>query len=130
MTTWISAGLILVGAAFMLVAALGVARFPDVFTRMQASTKAGSLGIGFLMAAAALHFHQLAVTAQAVLIAVLFMLTSPVAAQRIGRAAHRIGVPLWAGTRRDDLRESAATAVPEEAGPSPPPPGDVDEQPR
>jgi len=96
----------LVGAAFMLVAAIGVLRFPDLFTRMQAGTKAGTLGIGCLLAAVAMHFGEMVVSAHALLITLFFMLTSPVAMHRVGRAAHRIGVPLWEGTHRDELRES------------------------
>ena len=105
MTAWLSAAFVVIGSAFMLVAAIGVWRFPDVLTRIQAATKAGTLGIGCLMAAVAIHFAELAVTANAVLIVLFFFLTSPVAAHRIGRAAHRIGVPLWEGTHRDELRE-------------------------
>jgi multicomponent Na+:H+ antiporter subunit G len=95
----------IVGAAFMLVAAIGVWRFPDVLTRMQAAAKAGTLGVGCLLAAVAIHFGQMAVTAHAALIVLFFLLTSPVGAHRIARAAHRIGVPLWEGTHRDELRE-------------------------
>lgn len=106
MTTWIAVTLISIGAAFMLVAAIGVLRFPDVFTRMQAASKAGTLGIGCLLAAVAIHFAEMRVTAHAVVITLFFMVTSPVAMHRIARAAHRIGVPLWEGTHRDELRES------------------------
>ena len=44
----------LAGSAFALLAAVGVLRMPDVFTRMQASTKASTLGLACLLIGAAL----------------------------------------------------------------------------
>ncbi len=127
MREWLTSVFMLIGAAFMLVAAIGVWRFPDVLTRMQAAAKAGTLGIGFIMLAVAVHFGQLAVTAHAAVILLFFVLTSPVGAHRIGRAAHRIGVPLWEGTHRDELREAAQPAgspAEEETGEKDPAPDD------
>jgi multicomponent Na+:H+ antiporter subunit G len=121
MTDWVAATFMIIGAAFMLVAGIGVVRFPDVLTRMQAATKAGTLGISCLLLAVAVHFGQLAVTTTVAVIVLFFFLTSPVAAHRIGRAAHRIGVPLWTGTHRDELREAGtAKQDPEVAEPSSP----------
>ncbi|MCK6547646.1 monovalent cation/H(+) antiporter subunit G [Myxococcota bacterium] len=121
MTDVLTATFMIIGAAFTLIACVGVWRFPDVFTRMQAATKAGTLGLTCLMAAVAIHFAQLAVTANVVLIVLFFFLTSPVAAHRIGRAAHRIGVPAWEGTHRDELREPPAPRPVQEAGHDTPP---------
>ena len=45
---------LLIGGAFCLIAALGVVRMPDVFMRMHASTKAGTLGVGYWFATALL----------------------------------------------------------------------------
>lgn len=105
MTGWLTAALMLTGSTFMLIAAIGVWRFPDVFTRMQAAAKAGTLGVGCLMAAVAVRFGELTVTAHVVVIVLFLLLTSPVAAHRIARSAHRIGSPLWEGTHRDELRD-------------------------
>jgi multicomponent Na+:H+ antiporter subunit G len=129
MTAWFAAAFMVIGAVFMLIAAIGVWRFPDVFTRMQAATKAGTLGVGCLAISVAIHFAELAVTVNVALIALFFFLTSPVAAHRIGRAAHRIGVPLWEGTLRDELREVPGAPVIEEDTGSAPAPGDQDEPP-
>lgn len=120
MSEWIAAVFLCVGGAFMLIASIGVWRFPDVLTRMQAATKAGTLGIGCLLVAVAAHHRNLGVSVNAILIVLFFVLTSPIAAHRIGRAAHRIGVPLWEGTHRDELREALGTdascRVPEDVG--------------
>ena len=100
----ITAALLLVGGAFMLLAALGVARMPDIYTRLSAAAKGNTLGLGCLLAAAAVHFGELGVTTHAVAIGLFVVLTTPVSAHLIGRAAYFLGVPLWEGTVRDDLR--------------------------
>jgi multicomponent Na+:H+ antiporter subunit G len=100
----IVAALLLVGGTFMLLAAVGVARMPDVYTRLSAAAKGSTLGLGCLLAAAAVYFAELGVTTHAVLIIAFVTLTTPVSAHLIGRAAYFTGVPLWEGTGRDDLR--------------------------
>jgi multicomponent Na+:H+ antiporter subunit G len=100
----ITAALLLVGGAFMLLAALGVARMPDIYTRLSAAAKGNTLGLGCLLAATAVYFGELGVTTHAVAIGLFVVLTTPVSAHLIGRAAYFLGVPLWGGTVRDDLR--------------------------
>lgn len=107
MTNWFAASFMVLGSAFTLIAAIGVWRLPDVLTRMQAAAKAGTLGVICVMVAAGIHFAEVAVTGQVALIALFFFLTSPIAAHRIARAAHRTGAPLWRGTQRDELREAS-----------------------
>jgi multicomponent Na+:H+ antiporter subunit G len=103
-TEWLTAALLAVGGAFMLIAAVGIVRMPDLFTRMQAGTKAGTLAIGCILLAVAVHFDDFGVGARAVLVIGFFVLTAPVAAHVIARAAYVVGVPLWEGTVRDELR--------------------------
>jgi multicomponent Na+:H+ antiporter subunit G len=81
--------LILLGAAFVLVAAIGVARLPDVLCRMHAATKAGAFGTALLLGAAALHFRSSDVVLKAALGIVFFYLTAPIAGHLLGRAAWR-----------------------------------------
>lgn len=96
--------LMLAGAFFMFLAGIGILRMPDLFLRMSSTAKAGTLGAGLLLLAAAIHFGDFAITTRVVAIIVFLMLTAPVAAHMIGRAAYFDGVPLWKGTVRDDLR--------------------------
>jgi multicomponent Na+:H+ antiporter subunit G len=77
---------------------------PDVFTRLQAATKASTLGVGCIITALALHFETTGITIRALLVVAFFFLTAPVAAHVIGRAAYFVGVPLWEGTIIDELR--------------------------
>ena len=70
---------------------------------MSAATKASTLGTGFILLATVLYFDELGTTSRALATIVFIFLTAPVAAHRIGRAAYFDGVPLWQGTKRDDL---------------------------
>jgi len=110
MSERISAVLLVVGALFMLVAGLGVLRLPDLFMRLQAATKASTLGVGCLLLGLAVHFQDLGVTTRAVLVIAFFFLTAPVGAHMIARAGYAMGVPLWEGTLTDELRDARRTA--------------------
>ncbi len=97
--------LVLVGAGLMLIAAIGVVRMPDLFTRMQATTKAATLGAGLVILGTAVHFATFSVTTRAVAAIAFVLLTAPIAAHLLGRAAYFLGVPLWEGSVRDELRD-------------------------
>lgn len=90
------------GGLFAFVAALGLIRMPDVYIRMHAATKAGTLGVGLIMAAVAVHFAEVGVTVRATAGIVFLVITAPVAAHLIARAAYRGGVALWSGTLVDE----------------------------
>ena len=94
----------LLGAGFMLIAALGLWRMPDLLTRMHATTKAGVLGAGLMLLGLLFTYPELPVLVRVVAIVGFTMLTAPIAAHVIGRAGYFIGVPLWEGTIRDDLK--------------------------
>lgn len=121
----IVAALLLAGGFFALVAAVGVARLPDVFIRMHASTKAGTLGGGLILAAVAVAQWEAGVTTRVVLIIAFLLVTAPIAAHLIGRAAYRIGVPLWHNTVVDEWQHDrpAAPAEPPARAPAAPPYG-------
>ena len=93
------------GSGFTVLAAIGILRMPDLFTRMQTATKASTLGVACVMLAAGLHFGDLGTGARAALIIVFLFCTAPVAAHAIGRAAYFHGVVLWEKTEVDELRE-------------------------
>jgi multicomponent Na+:H+ antiporter subunit G len=99
----VSATLALAGATLMLLAAIGILRMPDLFTRMQASAKAASLGSGLILLAAAVHFAELSVVVRALLAIAFIFLTAPISAHMISRAAYFMGVGLWERNVVDDL---------------------------
>jgi multicomponent Na+:H+ antiporter subunit G len=108
MIEWLSGGLFIAGGTFGLLAGVGVLRMPDVFTRMQASTKASTLGLGCLLAAVALRNPELSFVVRAGSIAAFMLLTTAVAAHVIARAAARSGVPMWEGTVVDERPRHAS----------------------
>jgi len=106
MTDIITALLVVAGGLFALAAAVGVLRLPDVLIRMHASTKAGTLGCGLILVAVAVYFGETGITARALAAIVFLIVTAPVAAHMIGRAAYRTGVSLWGHSVVDDLGTS------------------------
>lgn len=100
----LAAVLLVLGALFMALGALGLVRYPDVYLRMQATSKASTLGVTLMMAGVACQAGSLGIALEALLIIVFFFLTSPVAAYMIARAAYYKGTPLWEGTHLDELR--------------------------
>lgn len=100
---WLVAGLLVGGGVFSCAAGLGMLRLGDVFLRAHAQSKAGTLGVGLIVAAVALVHADFSVTLRAAAVILFLMVTTPVAAHLIGRAAYRSGVRLSSLTRRDDL---------------------------
>lgn len=94
------------GSLFSLVASVGLLRMPDLFMRMSATTKAATLGTALILAAVALYFASPGVTGLVIAIAAFIILTAPVAAHMIARAAYFTGVPLWKQSIYDDLRQA------------------------
>lgn len=106
--TWLNysltVGLVLIGGCFCVLAAVGLLRMPDVYTRMQAATKAGTLGVGCMVMAVATHFVSLDVVLEALLVIGMLFITAPIASHLIARAAYFVGSPLWDGTAHDEMR--------------------------
>jgi multicomponent Na+:H+ antiporter subunit G len=99
----LTAVLMLAGGMFCLVASVGVLRLPDTIIRMHAATKAGTLGSGLMLLALASHYMELSTTLRAFAAIVFLLITAPVAAHLIGRAAYCTRVRLWERTRIDEL---------------------------
>jgi multicomponent Na+:H+ antiporter subunit G len=100
-----TAVLMAIGGAFMLLAAVGILRLPDTYTRLQAATKAVTLGVSSMLLGAAVHFADLHVTVRAITTVLFLLVTAPIAGHLIGRVAHLLGIRMSAASRYDDLRE-------------------------
>ncbi len=105
MSEVISAVLLIVGSLFTGLAGLGILRMPDLFIRISATTKASTLGVGFLLLAVAVKFGSIEIVSRAVAIIIFVLLSAPVAAHMIGRSAYLSGVELWKDSIVDDLCE-------------------------
>lgn len=105
MTLWLAIPvsiLLVAGSLFAVLAALGLLRLPDVYTRMHAASKAGTVGSGLLLVAAGLGSQDPAILIRALAGFVFFILTAPVSAHLLARAAHLSRVPLNPASVRDD----------------------------
>ena len=94
------------GGLFTFLAALGVVRLPDVYTRMHAASKAGTVGSGLMLLAAGIHAGDAAILTRALAGFVFFVLTAPVAAHLLAKAAHAAGYRLTRLTVLDELRDA------------------------
>jgi multicomponent Na+:H+ antiporter subunit G len=100
--------LLVAGAAFLLLGGLGLVRMPDVFNRIQAGTKATTLGT--LLSLAGIACLQPAWALKLALIGLFILFTNPLSSQVLARAAHRSGAdksPLTAVDRlaKDQLAD-------------------------
>lgn len=106
MTDWIAAALLIAGGFFCLVAGIGILRMKDVFARMHAATKAGTLGLALICLAVMLEAETWLQVAEALFVFLFMIATAPVGAHVIGRAAFRTRVPVDPKTRFDPTCEA------------------------
>lgn len=97
----VASALILGGVALSAVAGIGLLRFPNVFARMHAATKPAVLGLMVVAAGSALEVGGTGNVTRLVLVIALQLVTAPIAAHMIGRAAHERGADV--GGPIDDL---------------------------
>ena len=86
--------LILAGAIFTFIGALGLARLPDFYTRLHAPTKATTLGVGSLLIASAIYFSTQGpgVSLHEILVTLFLFITAPVSAHLLAKAALHLKV--------------------------------------
>jgi multicomponent Na+:H+ antiporter subunit G len=108
--------LALVGLLFSLSGAVGILRMPDVYCRIQCSSKNVTMGALPLLLAVVVAKGPLSVYGgRALLVAVLLLVVNPVASHALARAAYHGGVPMWPGAVVD--LPLTATDRPEEEAP-------------
>jgi multicomponent Na+:H+ antiporter subunit G len=99
----IGASLLLAGTLFLLLGGVGLVRMPDVYNRIQAGTKATTLGT--LLSLVGIAFLHPEWSLKLLLIGVFLLFTNPLSSQVLARAAHRIGIRKAETTRIDHLEE-------------------------
>lgn len=92
-----------IGAVFILLAAIGVLKMPDLFLRISVTTKAATLGVGLLLIGVMIYFNDFYTSSRSLAILLFVFLTAPIGAHLIGRVAYIMGVPLWKNNRMDQL---------------------------
>jgi multicomponent Na+:H+ antiporter subunit G len=97
--------LIMVGILFDIFGCIGLVRFPDVYNRLQASTKCVTLGTILLLIGVAVLSGLSATAAKAIICAVFILITSPTAAHAIAKGSYASGVKLWENSVVDKYGE-------------------------
>lgn len=99
----------IIGAFFLFLGALGILRMPDAYNRIQAGTKATTLGTLLFLTGVGLYnpswFPKL------IILGLFILFTNPVSSHVLGRAAHHIGLKMTEKTVVDKLKESEGDNV-------------------
>jgi len=106
MTDTVGYILIMVGILFDIFGCIGLVRFPDVYNRLQASTKCVTLGTILLLVGVALVSASGPTVAKALVCAVFILITSPTAAHAIAKGSYASGVALWDNSVVDKYAEA------------------------
>lgn len=96
--------LVLSGALFSLTAAIGINRFPDLYTRMHAASKAGTVGSGLLLLAVGINSLEVSILARSLAGVFFVVLTAPVSAHLLAKASHKVGYRLAEVTILDEMK--------------------------
>ena len=109
--------LAVIGLAFTLSGAVGILRMPDVYSRIQCSSK--TITMGALPALIALVVGEGPISSyggRALLVAALLLVVNPAASHALARAAYKTGVPMWRGAVTDQVRPERSGAPGKENG--------------
>lgn len=99
--------LCVIGLFFSLSGAVGIVRMPDVYTRIQCSSKTITMGaLPMLIALAVAQGPFTAYGGRALLVAFLLLVLNPAASHALARAAYKTDVPMWSGAVADEPRDS------------------------
>ena len=91
----VTALLIAVGTFFLAVGTIGILRYPDVYNRMHATSKAATLGAAGIVLAGTVHYGPQEAGLISLVGLVFLFLTAPTGAHMISRSAQKMGVPFY-----------------------------------
>ena len=95
LSDYLSAALLVTGGLFFLAGTVGLLRFPDVYTRLHALTKADNVGLGLIVVGLALQAASWTIVVKLVLIWLLVLLAGASVAHLVASSALRKGIRLW-----------------------------------
>jgi multicomponent Na+:H+ antiporter subunit G len=95
------------GLGFSLSGAVGILRMPDLYCRIQCSSKTITMGaLPVLVALIVGEGFLSSYTSRALLTGFLLLLLNPASSHALARAAYKVGVPMWDGAVRDEAAEA------------------------
>lgn len=92
--------LLCLGTLSTLIASLGILRMPDLYTRMHAATKAGTVGLASLLLAVAIAIPDITVISRVIGTMLFIFITAPVAAHLLGKATQESGYQIWRNNKK------------------------------
>lgn len=102
--------MIIIGAAFSLIAALGLVRFPDVYTRMHAASKAGTLGSGVVLIALGIYSDDIGTLSRSIAGVIFFLLTAPISAHLLAKASYAVGYRMSDLSVADEMKTNESNS--------------------
>jgi multicomponent Na+:H+ antiporter subunit G len=103
--------LAVIGLGFSLSGALGIVRMPDLYNRIQCSSKTITMGaLPVLLALVVGEGVVSSYASRALLVAVLLLVVNPAASHALARAAYKSGIAMWPGAVRDEVAEERLAA--------------------
>lgn len=97
--------IITIGVLFDIFGCIGLLRLPDVYNRIQSSTKCVTLGTCLILIGSVILLGSLSGAVKGLLCIAFILITSSASAHALARAAYRLGIPLWEGSVVDQYKE-------------------------
>jgi len=91
----ISAVFILFGLFFIVVGTIGLLRLPDFYSRMHATGKCDTLGVGLTLIGLIIYNGLNFISIKLLFLVILIFIVNPVATHAIARAAYKVGLQAW-----------------------------------
>ncbi len=116
MIEWIGVILILIGSIISVISAIGMIRFPDIYTRAHAATKTTTLAVLITLVGTFIYvwFGQAYISVRLMLGIVFVFITAPVSGHLVLRAAYRAKIKMSESTVSDELKEALTQKESEE----------------
>lgn len=95
LSDYLTVFLLLAGGGFFLAGTVGLLRFPDVYTRLHALTKADNVGLGLMVAGLMVQAPSWAVAGKLLLIWLLVMLAGASVGHLVARSSLQRGIKPW-----------------------------------
>ena len=94
----------LIGSLFLLLGSIGILRMPDVYNRMQAGTKATTLGSMLFLLGLGISYIECGCIGRIIVLILFILFTNPISSHALARAAHHAGIKLADVSIRDCLK--------------------------
>ena len=109
--------IVAIGVLFDIFGCIGLLRLPDVYNRIQSSTKCVTVGTCFILVGSLILLGSLSGAVKGVVCIAFILITSPTAAHALARAAHRSGIGLWPGSVLDQYEDDLPSRAGKEEAP-------------